>query len=361
MPPATDEQLHVLGDFKKRCAALIAVNEPRFSQDLYLLRFLRARKFDLDRAVQMFTAHVEWYQANNIGAVVDTVEKNPEKWGFISDYYPSKLIGRDPHGCLVLVERLFFMDFPGLLSKYTLDEVSYYHTYYSELLQRKTLAIATEKGGADDGLVVVADMTHFGLQHLQGPFKDLLQLTTHKLDNHYPSSLKKLYIICAPSLFAVLWKLVKSWLDPVTIGKMEICSSDFSAVLVESLSPEVVPRAWGGTSETPLPSAGPIGATAKDPLSRTVEVATNHEVKVEAPAGATIAYEFKLAAYDIGFGIFFGPEREVVVPIKRHECVATAEQGSFVATRAGTYTLFFDNSFSLFRRKTVSFTVAVHV
>ena len=43
----------------------MGLNDPPFD-DATLLRFLRARKFDIPKAQSMFTAHIEWYKGNDV-------------------------------------------------------------------------------------------------------------------------------------------------------------------------------------------------------------------------------------------------------------------------------------------------------
>jgi ABC-type glycerol-3-phosphate transport system permease component len=41
---------------------------------------------------------------------------------------------------------------------------------------------------------------------------------------HYPEVLRKMYIINAPSIFGLFWKIIKPMMDPVTAAKVVIQS-----------------------------------------------------------------------------------------------------------------------------------------
>ena len=59
MNDMSDEQQQVLEIFKKRIADEELTNDPRFD-DYYLLRFCRARKFDIEKVMTMFKDFLEW-------------------------------------------------------------------------------------------------------------------------------------------------------------------------------------------------------------------------------------------------------------------------------------------------------------
>ena len=58
------EQLKVLDEFRAAVRNMGCQNPPY--DDAYLLRFLRARKFDLTKALQMWSNFIKWRQENNV-------------------------------------------------------------------------------------------------------------------------------------------------------------------------------------------------------------------------------------------------------------------------------------------------------
>ena len=45
------------------------------------------------------------------------------------------------------------------------------------------------------------------------------------MQNHYPESMLKVYVVNAPRLFAVTWKLLTPLIDPVTVAKFSFHGS----------------------------------------------------------------------------------------------------------------------------------------
>lgn len=66
---------------------------------------------------------------------------------------------------------------------------------------------------------VMKVVIHEALQTFQ-----VLQNIIHINQNFYPDMLRKCYIINVPSIFYMFWKGIAMWMDPRTIGKVEIMS-----------------------------------------------------------------------------------------------------------------------------------------
>ena len=69
--------------------------------------------------------------------------------------------------------------------------------------------------------------------------------------NYYPERLGKLYLINAPWGFSTVWSVVKGWLDPVTVAKINILGSGYQSELLKQVPKESLPKAFGGTCECP--------------------------------------------------------------------------------------------------------------
>eukprot|EP00004_Rigifila_ramosa_P001026 TRINITY_DN1100_c0_g1_i1.p3 TRINITY_DN1100_c0_g1~~TRINITY_DN1100_c0_g1_i1.p3 ORF type:complete len:143 (-),score=31.06 TRINITY_DN1100_c0_g1_i1:54-482(-) len=125
-----------------------------------------------------------------------------------------------------------------------------------------------------------------------------------------------------------------------------------------AVAKELLPKEWGGSCATPLQKGGSVGGGESN-LDRTLTVSSSHEVVVDVVPDTWISYQFSTAEHDIGFGIVFGPSRETVLPLARYDCHTDPCQGRFQARKAGKYTLMFDNSFSMFRSKQLTYKVFV--
>ena len=60
-------------EFKKYIKDNNLTDHPQYD-DYYLLRFLRARKFDMDKTKLMFNNFLEWRRENDVDNIIDVSE-----------------------------------------------------------------------------------------------------------------------------------------------------------------------------------------------------------------------------------------------------------------------------------------------
>jgi hypothetical protein len=120
-------------------------------------------------------------------------------------------------------------------------------------------------------------------------FKDVMHIDA----TFYPECLGKHFIINAPFIFSAIWRLVRSWLDPVTAGKIVILGSNYREKLLEVIAPEQLPAEYGGTNSFVLerprnePEAGRGFMAVFDAARVAVLKATGCAVAVAAAAAAS--------------------------------------------------------------------------
>lgn len=126
------------------------------------------------------------------------------------------------------------------------------------------------------------------------------------------------------------------------------------------MSQDQLPACIGGASTAVLNSGGTIDA----PIERTkVSIAAGarhqHHIQVEH-ANSRIAFEFRTKGYNIEFSVVYqsGTEdAETVFGPSRLDSHIAVVADEIVCTRTGVYTLDFDNTFSKFRSKELSYSV----
>eukprot|EP01084_Bolivina_argentea_P215732 366329_1 len=69
---------------------------------------------------------------------------------------------------------------------------------------------------------------------------------TKDLSDLFPEVLHKLYIINAPWAFRSAWKVIQTFLHPVTVEKTKILGKDYMDVLTKDIDIEMIPHRFGG-------------------------------------------------------------------------------------------------------------------
>lgn len=68
------------------------------------------------------------------------------------------------------------------------------------------------------------------------------------LQRYYPETLGALFFINCPLIFTALWKVIRGWLDPVTVQKVHVLGKGYQATLLEHIAPEQLLVEYGGTN-----------------------------------------------------------------------------------------------------------------
>ena len=52
--------------------------------------------------------------------------------------------------------------------------------------------------------------------------------------NCYPETVHRIYVINSPTFFSMIWKVIRTWVDPVTAEKLQVISTRHARALDRS-------------------------------------------------------------------------------------------------------------------------------
>ncbi|KAH0586157.1 hypothetical protein H2248_007422 [Termitomyces sp. 'cryptogamus'] len=121
----------------------------------------------------------------------------------------------------------------------------------AECLAREILPAATRKAGQPIGSVfVIVDLKGFGLSQFW-QMKTLARKSFQISQDYFPETMGQLAIVNAPSIFPVIWGMIKPWISKETADKVDILGSDYKDVLLKLIDADCLPSSLGGTCECP--------------------------------------------------------------------------------------------------------------
>ncbi|XP_061163292.1 SEC14-like protein 2 isoform X2 [Saccostrea echinata] len=315
------EQEDCLEKFKERVKDVLKQSH----DDHYLLRWLRARNFDLKKSETMLRNHIAWRKRENVENIHDW--ECPE---VIQKYFTGGLFGHDVDGCPVWIDPFGQIDLKGVDA-------------YCEML------------------------TMF--------------------EDHYPETLKYAIVINAPRFFPIAYNIVKPFLSEATAKKTIILGTNYRDTLYRYISPEELPVCYGGkhtdpdgdpTCKSQIGQGGDVpksyhkqqmlSAEIDNAVCVTVGRGSSLQVECEVPVkNSAIRWQFSTQGFDIGFGVYRrtkderqkANEMEEVLPSQRVNSHLVPEDGSVTCTDVGMYILRFDNTFSWTRSKKIHYLVEV--
>ncbi|TKX24649.1 CRAL/TRIO domain-containing protein 1 [Elsinoe australis] len=218
--------------------------------DALMLRFLRARKWDVHDALVMMIATLHWRM---VEMKVDEEVMSTGESGFVErsktatgetkkdaeDFMAqlrmgkSLLHGRDKEGrpvCMVRVRK----HMPGQQTERSMEMYTVYVIETTRLLLKAPVDTAT----------IIFDMTSFSMSNMDyTPVKFMIKC----FEANYPESLGSVLVYKSPWIFQGIWKIIRGWLDPVVAAKVHFC--DDESQLSQYVDRKHIPKEMGGDEQ----------------------------------------------------------------------------------------------------------------
>ncbi|EAR98487.2 CRAL/TRIO, amine-terminal domain protein (macronuclear) [Tetrahymena thermophila SB210] len=259
----SQEQLDTLQKFRQ-FTAMKGCSEKEYD-DHYLLRFLRARKFDLVKTEKMFSDFLDWRIKNDV--------QNIMKFSFnelaeVRHHYPHGYHKTDKLGRPIYIERIGMLKLTQLFQVTTEERlIKYYIQSYEILLNRIFPTCSQAIGHRVDQTVTILDLKGIPMKMLSKQVYNFIQLASKVAQENYPEILGRMFIVNAPMLFSGVWAVIKPWIDEKTRNKITIIGSGFKEKLLEIIDIDNIPDFLGGNSKCDLSkNIGPWNPTGETPL-----------------------------------------------------------------------------------------------
>ncbi|KAM3687015.1 hypothetical protein ACB094_10G044700 [Castanea mollissima] len=210
-----------------------------------LLRFLRMRDFDLSKAKDEFLNYLNWRESFGVDKI--SKEFKFEEYAKVKIHYPHGYHGVDRCGRPVYIERIGMVNLNSLLQVTTIERFITYHVSEQEKslnLRYPACSIAAKRHIASTTSIL--DVNGVGMSNFSKPARFLLTEIMKIDSNYYPETLNKLFIINAGSGFRMLWKVIKTFLEPRTMSKIQVLGYDYGSKLREVIDPSSLPTFLGG-------------------------------------------------------------------------------------------------------------------
>ncbi|RKF83781.1 Sec14 cytosolic factor [Golovinomyces cichoracearum] len=214
---------------------------------LTLLRFLRARKFDVALAEKMFIDTEEWRKEIKLDDLTRNFEYTEKEQVFA--FYPQYYHKTDKDGRPLYIEQLGKIDLTALYKITTPERMlNNLAVEYEKMADPRLPACSRKSGILHENCCTIMDLKGVGLSKVSSVYSYVKQASVIS-QNYYPERLGRLYMINAPWGFSGAFSIVKGWLDPVTVGKIHILGSNYQKELMAQVPAENLPKIFGGTCD----------------------------------------------------------------------------------------------------------------
>ncbi|RHZ67557.1 SEC14 family lipid-binding protein [Aspergillus thermomutatus] len=214
---------------------------------LTMLRFLRARKFDVAAAKTMFIDCEKWRKEFGTDDLVRTFDYKEKPQVF--QYYPQYYHKTDKDGRPVYIEKLGKIDLNAMYKITTAERMlQNLVCEYEKLSDPRLPACSRKAGKLLETCCTIMDLKGVGITSVPSVYGYVRQASAIS-QNYYPERLGKLYLINAPWGFSSVFNVVKGFLDPVTVQKIHVLGSGYKKELLEQVPAENLPVEFGGTCQ----------------------------------------------------------------------------------------------------------------
>lgn len=293
--------------------------------DPVLLRFLRARDFNVEKAREMLSASLIWRKKHG----VDKILSDYVLPSVVRDHFPGGWHHRDREGRPVFLLRLGQMDAKGIIRSIGEEGLTKLTLHICEEGIRLTEESSHSLNTPISTWTMLLDLEGLNMRHLWRPGVKALLHIIEICESNYPETLGRVLIIRAPRVFPILWTLVCPLIDETSRGKfLFYAGSDFNLTpggLMEYLPQENVPDWLGGPSVTGIPEGGLVPKSfymsaqefEKDQSpgphlmdnscyqSTTLHKGQVHEVLIQnVDKGSVITWDFDVMRHDVMFSVF---------------------------------------------------------
>nr|XP_020664277.1 SEC14-like protein 5 isoform X1 [Pogona vitticeps]XP_020664278.1 SEC14-like protein 5 isoform X2 [Pogona vitticeps] len=294
----------------------------KIPKDEHILRFLRARDFNIDKAREMLCQSLTWRKQYQVDYILETWRPPP----LLEEYYTGGWHYQDKDGRPLYILRLGQMDTKGLVKALGEESLLRHVLSINEEGQRRCEENTNLFGRPITSWTCLVDLEGLNMRHLWRPGVKALLRIIEVVEDNYPETLGRLLIVRAPRVFPVLWTLVSPFINENTRQKFLIYSGNNyqgPGGLVDYLEKEIVPDFLGGECVCNVPEGGLVPKslyqTDEEPeISDHIHLWTEtiyhsayifkgapHEIVAEILEGeSVITWDFDILKGDIVFSLF---------------------------------------------------------
>ncbi|CAN6328918.1 unnamed protein product [Urochloa humidicola] len=218
----------------------------KFDDKYTMRRFLKARGFDIDKTIDMWSEMLKW--RNEFGADTILTDFVFDELEDVLLYYPHGFHGVDRDGRPIYIEILGKVDPTKLLNATTVERFVKYHVQSLErLFAEKYPACSVASKKHVDTITTILDVKGVNWMRVSKLAREVV-LHINKVDgDNYPEILHRMFIVNAGSGFRLLWGALRGLIDPNTAEKIEVLGEAYQCRLLEQIDESQLPEFLGGS------------------------------------------------------------------------------------------------------------------
>eukprot|EP00656_Telonema_subtile_P005809 TRINITY_DN12654_c0_g1_i2.p1 TRINITY_DN12654_c0_g1~~TRINITY_DN12654_c0_g1_i2.p1 ORF type:complete len:314 (-),score=102.85 TRINITY_DN12654_c0_g1_i2:58-999(-) len=251
----TTAQLAALGDLMQRAREAAVLCPPHV-----LVRFLQAKRFDVEEALEAVLVTENWrsfgpQRANNILQEFEqegsAVYVCPSKLRAVSELWEFGYHHTDKQGRPLFINRIGQGDPTQLLEVLSVQEHLLWHVQQREdCYDRIFPACSHSAGRLVDKTLSIIDVGGLNAKVLSNPqFKEAFKELSALDEAHYPEFVGRCIVINTSFMVRMAWKVISAFLNPKSVSKVAILGTDYKETLLQEVHEHHLPAFLGGACQ----------------------------------------------------------------------------------------------------------------
>jgi CRAL/TRIO domain/CRAL/TRIO, N-terminal domain len=294
-PNINDKQLRAFKELGTRMSdEHVELPDDGESQTLRLLRFLRARNFNVSKAFDMIKADTIWRNSIDMNSLrLQTAEEvlGCDTATFYT-FFPTWIQGYDKQSRPIAWRQFGKFEIWSLLRITTMERLIRFHAWESEQALRLMKEKSKATGFNIETFVIVIDAAGWSLKLATSDAFTFIKGMAVTDSAYYPERLGKLIVINAPAALAIAWRVISTFLDDVQRAKINILPSDqkvWLPVLTEAMDIREIPSRYGGlaadlSAEDAINSLNPVTGLSAQHVESKVDSRLNDQFEFQSIA-----------------------------------------------------------------------------
>ena len=221
--PRSKEEEDTLIIFKEEIQKDNLKYNSKIVDDNYLLRFLRARKLDLGKSLEMFKKFVEWREKEDIDNISSF--SFPEESELL-EIYPRGLHKTDKLGRPIHYELLANFNYSEIMKHSSKERLMKYNVKKLSYLYSTIFPICTKAyGGNVHQFINIIDLKGFSMMRMSKKIYDYIKADSAVLQANFPETMGQILVVNCGYVLKGCWAIIKGFLDENTRNKVLFCTS----------------------------------------------------------------------------------------------------------------------------------------
>ncbi|XP_061587513.1 alpha-tocopherol transfer protein [Cololabis saira] len=206
--------------------------DPSGFSDRFLLKFLRARDFDVPLSLKLLLNYLRWRRESpEIGGCLDPCSV----LGLLHTSYHAVLPQRDRDGSRVLLYRI---------GQWNPKDWSAFQVFRVSLMTSELISMETET--QLQGVKVVFDLQGWSLGHALQINLSLARKISSVLEDSFPLKVRGIHLVNEPLFFRPVFAMIRPLLPDKIKQRVHMHGPHFQDALLGLFPPQVLPPEYGG-------------------------------------------------------------------------------------------------------------------